>query len=283
MAISNALSDAERGRAGNGFRNEFVARFIGQQLVACDVTRRVPAAVRVSEALGQTLVYMRTGSKAGDAADDDRPNGWVLHGLLGVAGIGKAPSGEKTEYHVAIGDQPIQASSCSVKAAAMPFCRRSGAGAFPAENRIAIAGPGENWFHVTGACMVQRRSPSPDQLGINLAAQGDGKAVALHGADAVLLPATWRWSGRESSNIRPQTSPTGRRWLRVVNTGRKFSHAGIDGVDPFSKKRERWRKAWRLRRRRALSLQTATALPISPAAKSTSPERGRPGAPTNRR
>jgi len=31
-------------------------------------------------------------------------------------------------------------------------------------------------------------------------------------------------------------------WLRVVNTGRKFSHVAIDGVDPFSKKRERVEK-----------------------------------------
>ena len=28
-------------------------------------------------------------------------------------------------------------------------------------------------------------------------------------------------------------------WLRIVNTSKKFSHVSIDGVDPFSKKRER--------------------------------------------
>ena len=28
-------------------------------------------------------------------------------------------------------------------------------------------------------------------------------------------------------------------WLRIVNTTKKFSHLSIDGVDPFSKKRER--------------------------------------------
>ena len=28
-------------------------------------------------------------------------------------------------------------------------------------------------------------------------------------------------------------------WLRIINSTRKFSHVAIDGVDPFSKKRER--------------------------------------------
>lgn len=28
-------------------------------------------------------------------------------------------------------------------------------------------------------------------------------------------------------------------WLRIVNTTKKFSHISVDGVDPFSKKRER--------------------------------------------
>lgn len=37
-------------------------------------------------------------------------------------------------------------------------------------------------------------------------------------------------------------APTGDKatvWLRVVNTSKKFSHVSIDGVDPFSNKRER--------------------------------------------
>ena len=37
-------------------------------------------------------------------------------------------------------------------------------------------------------------------------------------------------------------APTGDKaavWLRIVNSTRKFSHISIDGVDPFSKKRER--------------------------------------------
>ncbi len=37
-------------------------------------------------------------------------------------------------------------------------------------------------------------------------------------------------------------APTGDKatvWLRIVNTTKKFSHISIDGVDPFSKKRER--------------------------------------------
>ena len=37
-------------------------------------------------------------------------------------------------------------------------------------------------------------------------------------------------------------APTGDKatvWLRIVNTSKKFSHVSIDGVDPFSNKRER--------------------------------------------
>lgn len=37
-------------------------------------------------------------------------------------------------------------------------------------------------------------------------------------------------------------APTGDKavvWLRIVNTKNKFSHVSVDGVDPFSKKRER--------------------------------------------
>lgn len=37
-------------------------------------------------------------------------------------------------------------------------------------------------------------------------------------------------------------APTGDKaavWLRIVNTSKKFSHISIDGVDPFSNKRER--------------------------------------------
>ena len=41
-------------------------------------------------------------------------------------------------------------------------------------------------------------------------------------------------------------APTGDKaavWLRIVNKAKKFSHFSIDGVDPFSKKRERVQQA----------------------------------------
>ena len=44
--------------------------------------------------------------------------------------------------------------------------------------------------------------------------------------------------------------PTGDKaavWLRIVNTEKKFSHITIDGVDPFSKKRERVQQGMPLR------------------------------------
>lgn len=45
-------------------------------------------------------------------------------------------------------------------------------------------------------------------------------------------------------------APTGDKaavWLRIVNTSKKFSHISIDGVDPFSKKRERVQQGTPLR------------------------------------
>ncbi len=80
-------------------------------------------------------------------------------------------------------------------------------------------------------------------LGINLAAaQGDGKAVALHGADAVFaagdVAVVWAVLKQPTADKSDRAAV----WLRVVNTGRKFSHVAIDGVDPFSKKRERVEK-----------------------------------------
>jgi alkylated DNA nucleotide flippase Atl1 len=65
----------------------------------------------------------------------------------------------------------------------------------------------------------------------------------LHGADGIFVSpdAAIVWAVLKQ--------PTGDRatvWLRIVNSTRKFSHVAIDGVDPFSKKRERVEAGTRL-------------------------------------
>lgn len=69
------------------------------------------------------------------------------------------------------------------------------------------------------------------------------KAEALHGADGIFVvpDAAIVWAVLKQ--------PSGDKadvWLRVVNSTRKFSHVAIDGVDPFSKKRERVEAGTRL-------------------------------------
>ena len=69
------------------------------------------------------------------------------------------------------------------------------------------------------------------------------KAEALHGADGIFVvpDAAIVWAVLKQ--------PSGDKadvWLRVVNSTRKFSHVAIDGVDPFSKKRERIEAGTRL-------------------------------------
>jgi len=73
-------------------------------------------------------------------------------------------------------------------------------------------------------------------------AQTDGKPVALHGADAVFAAADVAvvWAVlKQPTAEKPDRAAV---WLRVVNTARKFSHVAIDGVDPFSKQRQRVEK-----------------------------------------
>jgi hypothetical protein len=59
---------------------------------------------------------------------------------------------------------------------------------------------------------------------------------SLHGAHEVFVSpdAAVVWAVLKSP-----ASDKAAVWLRVVNTGKKFSHVSVDGVDPFSKKRER--------------------------------------------
>jgi hypothetical protein len=64
--------------------------------------------------------------------------------------------------------------------------------------------------------------------------------IALHGADSVFvapdIAVVWAVLKQPQVQNQPEKAAV---WLRLVNSGRKFSHYSIDGVDPFSKKRER--------------------------------------------
>lgn len=62
------------------------------------------------------------------------------------------------------------------------------------------------------------------------------KAEALHGADGIFVvpDAAIVWAV-----LKQPTGDKATVWLRVINSTRKFSHVAMDGVDPFSKKRER--------------------------------------------
>ncbi len=62
------------------------------------------------------------------------------------------------------------------------------------------------------------------------------KAEVLHGADGVfVVPDTaivW-------AVLKQPSGDKATVWLRIINSTQEFSHVAIDGVDPFSKKRER--------------------------------------------
>ena len=62
------------------------------------------------------------------------------------------------------------------------------------------------------------------------------KEEALHGADGIFVvpdvAIVW-------AVLKQPTGDKATVWLRIINSTRKFSHVSIDGVDPFSKKRER--------------------------------------------
>ena len=59
---------------------------------------------------------------------------------------------------------------------------------------------------------------------------------SLHGADGIFVTpdAAIVWAV-----LKQPAGDKATVWLRVVNSTRKFSHVAIDGVDPFSQKRER--------------------------------------------
>ncbi len=59
---------------------------------------------------------------------------------------------------------------------------------------------------------------------------------SVHGADGVFLSpdAAIVWAV-----LKQPAGDKATVWLRIINSTRKFTHVAIDGVDPFSKKRER--------------------------------------------
>ncbi len=62
------------------------------------------------------------------------------------------------------------------------------------------------------------------------------KEEVLHGADGIFVApdAAIVWAV-----LKQPTGDKATVWLRVVNRNRKFSYVAVDGVDPFTKKRER--------------------------------------------
>ena len=98
-------------------RNEFVARFIGRANLLDGKLRTVEAGKVAVEVLGQTIVVTGApeGSKAGDVVRVMiRPERISLarEGAQGVTGkvVTRTFLGEKTEYHVAVGEHSIQAT-----------------------------------------------------------------------------------------------------------------------------------------------------------------------------
>ena len=62
------------------------------------------------------------------------------------------------------------------------------------------------------------------------------KAESLHGADGVFVVPE---AGIVWAVLKQSSGDKATVWLRIINSARKFSHVAVDGVDPFSKKRER--------------------------------------------
>lgn len=62
------------------------------------------------------------------------------------------------------------------------------------------------------------------------------QAVAVHGADAVFVSPD---VGIVWAVLKEPASDKATVWLRIVSLSQQFSHLSIDGVDPFSKQRQR--------------------------------------------
>ena len=121
--------------------NEFVARFIGRANLLDGKLTSVDAEKVAVEVLGQTIVVTGApdGSKAGDAVRVMiRPERIAIArgGLQGVAAIVVTRTflGEKTDYHVAIGEHSIQATMFG----------QSRASAFAPGDTVRLTFPAEN-------------------------------------------------------------------------------------------------------------------------------------------
>ena len=129
--------------------NEFVARFIGRANLLPATLRDGTSGSAAIEVLGQTLGAHAApaGAKAGDAVRVMiRPERVGLaragNGAAGIAGkvVSRTFLGEKTEYHVAIGDQLIQASLFGQGRGDAFSAGEAVQVLFPAEQNHAIAG-----------------------------------------------------------------------------------------------------------------------------------------------
>jgi iron(III) transport system ATP-binding protein len=123
--------------------NEFVARFIGRANLLDGRLSGVNAGKLAVEVLGQTIVIAYTpapeNAKAGDAVRVMvRPERLTLArgGSLGVAGkvVSRTFLGEKTEYHVAVGEHALQAT----------LFGQSRASAFAVGDTVQVIFPAEN-------------------------------------------------------------------------------------------------------------------------------------------
>ena len=122
-------------------QNEFVARFIGRANLLDGKLTRVDTGNVAVEVLGQTIVVTGApdGAKAGDAVRVMiRPERIALavNGSQGVLGkvVGRTFLGEKTEYHVAVGEHAIQATLFGQGRASAFVVGDSLQVTFPAEN-----------------------------------------------------------------------------------------------------------------------------------------------------
>ena len=103
----------------------------------------------------------------------------------------------------------------------------------PSEVGIAArAAPTLGWYAVI-LCVLITATMMLLAVGI---AYAQVKEEALHGADGIFVvpDAAIVWAV-----LKQPSGDKAAVWLRIVNRTRKFSHVAIDGVDPFSKKRER--------------------------------------------
>jgi ABC-type Fe3+/spermidine/putrescine transport system ATPase subunit len=121
--------------------NEFVARFIGRANLLDGRLTSVDGGRVTVDVVGQIIVVTAAHDdcKAGDAVRVMvRPERIALtcDGMQGVSGIVKSRTflGEKTEYHVAVGEHTIQATLFGQRRSSAFSCGDSVQVSFPAED-----------------------------------------------------------------------------------------------------------------------------------------------------